>query len=158
MADSVKITIFGDEFFRHQIRAMRHRARDMSPILNEIGSEWVDIIEEQFSTEGVRSGSKWDELKPATISRRRSAHPILVDSGDMLIEMTGPDNIDVSDDELTMRLPETVGARAEAHQFGFHNELTDTDIPARPMVDFTDFDRERFEKMLQDYLVNGDGA
>lgn len=158
MADDVNITIFGDEFFRNRIRAMRYRARDMSPILQEIGEDWNEIVTEQFATEGLRSGSKWEELKPGTISRRRSAHPILVDSGDMLIEMTGPDNIRVTDDSVTLHLPPEVETRAEAHQFGFHNALTGTEVPARPMVDFTDFDRERFEKKIADYLTDGDGA
>lgn len=158
MADEIKITIFGDVAFRRRIRAVRYRARDMSPILEEIKDDWTNIIEEQFATEGSRTGRKWDRLALTTIIRRGSAHPILIENGDLLINTTDPDNISVSDDSIEMKLPLELLIRAESHQFGFDNARTGDPVPARPFVDFTDFDEERFRKKIGDYLVHGDGA
>lgn len=156
MAESVSIHLFGDTFFRRRITAMRYRARDMSPVLDDIAQDWVAAMEEQFATEGKRSGHAWAPLARDTYLRRGSKHPILVETGEMLIEMTGEDNIDVTDDSITMHLPSGVEERAAAHQFGFVNDRTGQPVPARPMIDFTDFDVERWSNKITDYLVNGD--
>jgi hypothetical protein len=153
---SIKITLFGDEFFKRRITATRYRARDFSSILEEIGEDWIAITEEQFATEGGRSGNKWEPLARDTYLRRGSKHPILVESGDLLIEMSGPDNISVDDMEVTMTIPEGVREKAEAHQYGFTNAATGRPVPARKIVDFTAFDREHFQHKIQNWLVNGD--
>lgn len=156
MAESVSIKLFGDDFFRRKILAMRFRAADMSPVLRNVGELWTDIIEDTFASEGVRIlGHRWRKLQPSTISRRGSAHPILVDSAEMLIEMTGPESVRVSDDSVTLELPENVETKAVSHQFGYHNALTGTDVPARPMIGFTPLDRRVFRTMITDYLTEG---
>jgi hypothetical protein len=156
VSEEIKITLFGDDFFRRKIMLMRYRSRDMSPVLADIGEDWLRITEEQFSTEGKRSGHPWAPLARDTYLRRGSKHPILVDTGDLLIEVSGPDNIDVSDDEVTMKLPEHIRQIGEAHQYGFTNAATGKPVPARKLIDFTELDRERFRKKITNYLVNGD--
>lgn len=156
MAESISIQLFGDELFKRRIMAMRYRARNMSPVLNDIAEDWLAITEEQFATEGKRSGRPWAPLERETYLRRGSKHPILVDSGELLIEMSGPDNIDVSDDSITMTLPEEVREVAEAHQYGFFNVAAGKQVEARPIVDFTDLDEERFARKITKFLVEGD--
>lgn len=157
MATSVKITILGDDLFRRKIQAMRWRARDMSPILQEVGEDMIDVIEEQFATEGARSGRRWRQLMESTVRRRGSAHPILVETGSLLIEASGPDNINVSDDEVSISLPESVQTRAAAHQYGFTEARGGQHVAARPWADFTEFDRRRWNRKITRYLVEGDG-
>ena len=153
MATEVSITLFGHKFFQRRIRAMRYRARDMSPVLERIGDEWLDIIEEQFSTEGARGGTPWRALSRETKFRRGSAHPILIDTGDLLLETTDPSNIRVTDDEVTLDLGREVVARS--HQYGFQNQKANRSVPARPIVAFTEFDVKRWRAEINDFLVNG---
>lgn len=153
MATEVSITLFGDRVFRRKILAVRHRARNMSPVLERIADEWLDIIEHQFATEGVRSGTPWAKLSRETKFRRGSAHPILVDTGRLLVEMTDPSNVNVSDDEISMNMPGDVVARSMQH--GFYNARANKQVPARPMVAFTEEDRAKWRGDITDYLVNG---
>lgn len=156
MAESVRISIFGDVVFRRRILAMRYRARNMRPVLEEIGEAWADIIEDQFASEGARGGRRWDKLKLSTIFQRGSAHPILVNSSDMLIEMTDPSNFRATDESVYLSLPPEIEERASAHQYGFMNSLTGTYVPARPIIQFTDLDVRYFRDKISDYLVRGD--
>lgn len=129
MAVEVSISLFGDKIFKRRIQAMRHRAKNMSPVLSKIGDQWLDIVEEQFATEGARGGSPWEKLARETKFQRGSAHPILVRSGDLLIEMTNPQNLHVTDDEISLDLPNDVVARA--HQGGYYNVKAGHSVPAR---------------------------
>lgn len=156
MAVEVSINIFGDDMFRRGIRRMAFRAIDMKPVLHFVKDDWLRLTEEQFATEGARSGHPWKQLDSSTISRRKSAHPILVETADMLLNVTDPDHINVHDDGVLMELPfGEVLDRAESHQYGYVNALTGKPVPARPFVDFTPRDRHRWESWLGDYLVNG---
>jgi hypothetical protein len=154
MPESVSIKVFGDDHFRHKIQKMSLRALDAEPVMHSIGHDFLDIVEEQFATEGARGGRPWAQLKFDTITRRGSAHPILVDSGDMLIEMTGPDNLDISSDSVELKLPANILQKAEAAQYGF---AAPNGKPVRPrrMVDFTTFDRHHFRNKISRWLTDG---
>lgn len=155
MAVKVSITLHGDEHFVRTIRAMRFRSMDMEPVLDHIGEDWIDIVEEQFGTEGGRLGKKWAALKLDTKIKRGSAHPILIDSGDMFQEFITPSNVKVTHDNVTYELPDGEREKAEAHQYGFVNAHTGRPVPARPIVGFTAADRLRYRNWITDYLVNG---
>ncbi len=135
---------------------MRYRARNMEPVLRDIGDDWLDMIEQNFEHEGSVSGRAWDELAYSTVKKRGSAHPILVHSAEMLIEMTDPDLLQTTDDMVTLRLSPSVATRAEAHQYGFMNALTGEPVPARPIVRFGPEDRARWRRWITEYLVDGD--
>lgn len=156
MADRVSIDLFGDTIFRRRLLAARYRARNMQPILAEIGHDLQAHIAEQFATEGARSGNPWAQLQEWTIRERGSAHPILRDTGGMFAELISPTNLFVSDDEVFIRLTPEEEVKAESHQHGYRNALTGNEVPARPIVDFTDFDRIRMRRKITNYLVNGD--
>lgn len=154
----VRIDMFGDTLFRRRIQAMRHRSRNMSPVLEDVGEKWIDIIEEQFDMQGARTGKKWAKLEFDTIKRRGSAKPVLIDKGDMFDFLLTPDNLSVTDDSVTYDFGENaeIAQRAEAHQFGFINAMTGKPVPARPIVGFLESDEEMFRDMIQDFLVRGD--
>lgn len=154
MANAVKIDIFGDELFRRRILASRHRARDMSPVLHKIGLKWVGWIEEQFATEGARGGEKWRRLERSTVLRRGSAHPILIDSANLLLDLTDPEHINVSDDTLTLDLPEHSDFIGGLHEHGFPHSRG-APVPARPPIVFTPLDRAEMRRDISDYLANG---
>jgi hypothetical protein len=155
MAEEVKITVLGDEIFRRKILAMRYRARNMSPVLHSIKDEWLGQIEEQFATEGLRGGRKWAPLARDTVLRRGSAHPILVRSGDLLINVTDPEHIHVSDHELKLELPPEIETVAASHQYGFFNARAGKEVPARPWMVITDLEDRGYRRKITDFLVNG---
>jgi phage virion morphogenesis protein len=155
MAVEVKITMFGDAYFRRKILAIRHRAKNMGPVLKRIADEWLDVIEEQFASEGSRGGTPWAKLSRDTRFHRGSAHPILVDSADLLLHMTNPENLHVSDDEITLHLPASREVVAASHQYGFFNVRAGHEVPARPMVVFTEADIQKWRGDIADYLVDG---
>jgi hypothetical protein len=161
MAEDIAINVFGDQQFRLKIMAMRGRAADMSPVLESIGDDWLDIVEETFASEGRRIlGRPWAPLARETVVQRGSSHPILVDTAEMLVEMTDPANIRISGQEITMDLPGVmessgVGVRAESHQYGYWNQQAEREVPARPMIGFTPLDRKVWNTRMTDYLVNG---
>lgn len=157
MAVAIDIKMFGDRQFIRRIRAMRYRARNMSPVLQEVGEDMLDIIEEQFETEGRRSGSRWKELSFWTVQKRGSAHPILVDNANLLLEVTDESNLLVTDDSVTVQIRDPkLATIAESHQYGYRNSLTGNLVPARPIIDFTDMDRLGFRRKITNFLVRGD--
>lgn len=156
MAPEATITVFGDEQFALKIAAMGERADDMSPVLESIADDWIDIIEETFASEGRRIlGRQWHRLATSTIAKRGSSHPILVETAELLVNMTDQGNIRIENDEIMMELPDSVETKAASHQYGFHNASANKDVPARPMIGFTPLDRKVWNTRMTDYLVNG---
>lgn len=155
MATEISIMVFGDEFFTRRLRAVRYRARNLSPVMDEIADQWADIIDQQFETEGARGGTPWKQLERDTYLKRGSKHPILIDKGD-LFDSAGRDNISVSDDEITIDWSEGQEEKGEAHQYGYFNVRAGRFVEARPPIVFTPADEESFRQQITEYLVNGD--
>jgi hypothetical protein len=151
MADDirVKIDIFGDLAFRAKIDRMALRAMDMSEVLDAIGHEWIEWIEEQFGTEGKRFLTPWERLSFRTVkSRGGVAHPILFDEGILFDEMTAGANIRTTDHNLWLDLDHYAQEVGGRHQHGT------SIMPARPIVRFTTLDQKHIYAMLSEYLFN----
>jgi phage gpG-like protein len=148
MADEISISMTGTELFHRQLRSIARRSLDFSPVLRGIGHKWIDWIEEQFGTEGVRfNGVRWQGLAVATIkSRDGAAHPILFDEGDLFDEMTSHSNLRVSDHELSLKLSGKEQKIADHHQYGTRH------MPRRKILDFTPEDRREIVDDLGDFL------
>ena len=80
-------------------------------VLNELKSTLIFLVQYGFEVERDPEGRAWEPLKPATIRRRGSAHPILRDSSD-LYQSLHPDT--TSDSAYVA----TNWPYAAAHQFG----------------------------------------
>lgn len=158
MAESVSISVFGDEIFRRKILAMRHRARHMGPILQEVGEDFLTAIEGQFGSEGSRGGTPWADLTDDWWMRRGSKHPILIHTSDMFLKLTDPDeSINVTDDSVEILIPEEEYTKAASAQYGFTSRAGRSVAP-RPWAVITDADRKAMRDKIADYLVHGDGA
>lgn len=151
MADDqrVYISIFGDTSYRLKLRRTADRADHLQPVLLDIGADWIKINEEMFGTEGRRSGHPWRGLAFSTVKKRGSAHPILFDTGELFDEMVDPIHIRVTDSTLHMALSEYADRIGEYHQHGTVN------MPARPIVNFTDMDRHHFTRKIRDFVMPG---
>lgn len=155
MAVEVDIKMLGDQTFVRKIRAMQRRAIDPRPVLEDIGEDLRMMVAEQFATEGARGGRKWDDLKPDTIRKRGSAHPILIDSGEMFAEFMSPKAYKVTGDSVEVEIPAGVRQKGESAQFGFHAR-DGSFIEPRPILEITAFDRHEFRRKITNFLVRGE--
>ena len=57
--------------------------RRLPQVLNEMKTSLLALVQHTFELERDPEGHPWEPLKPATVKRRGSAHPILRRSGDL---------------------------------------------------------------------------
>lgn len=60
------------------------RLANMTPIMEDVGRALGNLTEDAFQAEGPG----WPQLRPATVKRRGSAHPILQASGGLAASIT----------------------------------------------------------------------
>ena len=135
MSVEVKFTMFGDLAFRHRLRNLGDRADNMLPVMQHLRDKWILREEEQFDTEGARTGIKWDKLKYVTVAKRGSNHPILIDSGDLFDEVLTPTNYNISDGSIEYTAP-------MSDEYGGFHQTGTKKMARRPIVDFTDMDNQ----------------
>lgn len=108
---------------------IRH-VSDLTPIMEDIGAKLGDITEDAFQAEGPG----WPQLKPYTVAKRGSAHPILQDTGGLAGSITHGGDRDSAWVGMSKEY-------AEKHQFGDPtNRLFghSAPIPPRPFLPFRD--------------------
>lgn len=132
----ISVLLFGDEQLSFKLNNIGNRASHLQPAMEWARDEIIDIVEQQFETEGARSGHKWQKLAFATIKARGSAHPILIHFGDLFDELISPARYFVSDDSI-----EYHGGWASDEYGHFHQTGTGK-MPARPPFEFTDHDEQ----------------
>lgn len=154
MADSYRIQLrasFSDHEARNDIRAIKRRAKDFRPVFKEIRSDLEELWSNNFLENGLPSGG-WKPLD-AEYGSWKSAHfpgrPPMIRSGELfrsLSDLRGTPN------EIRLKSA-TFGTDikyADFHQTGTRN------MPARPVVFFTERYERRWSKMAIDYLADGD--
>lgn len=161
MATEVTIEMFGDVHFRYMLRKVARRAIDAQPVMRSIGEDFLAMIENRFQHEGGVV-DKWAQLTIEYASKRGSAHPILVDSGDMLLALTDPENIDVARDGVAFKIPTSQRQKAESAQYGFHTvdsgsrESTVRFVEPRPFINITPPDRFAMGNKIAHYIATGE--
>ncbi len=152
-----EIQLFGDEELAHTFERIGRRARHMDEVFETIFSQLVNIMGENFLTQGARSGSPWDELKPATIiekTRLGALHPEdpLIRFGDLFdaasfIPNSG-NRASYHGTHATFELTGEAARIGEIHQHGAEV----SGIPARPFFRLTHSDREDFVDEMHHFL------
>lgn len=148
MSDVV-IILLGDEVFADYLEDVGDRGVSLRPVMTSVIDKIVDWTEEQFATEGARSGNAWEQLARDTIFRRGSAHPILVRDADLLIQTTDESNFTATDDTIELSLPE------REDEIGFYHQHGTVRMPARPIYDLTPADEDEIHDMIEDFLMHG---
>jgi phage gpG-like protein len=144
---AIEIELFGDIAFRHVIENLADRADNMSPAFRQIREQWIHAFEQQFGTEGRRSGNPWKQLSIATASKRGSAHPILFDRGNLFDDIIDENAFFVQDDGITF-----VGSGYAREIGGYHQSGTSR-MPRRPIVDLTLADERESIRIIDEHLV-----
>lgn len=150
MSVSISFHMFGEVLFERELLRLDERGRDMSPAFRLIARKWINWNYEQFASEGRRASGGWDELAEETIRKRGSAHPILVETGALMDELTDSSNIEINEDFMHMTLPDEVDEYGAFHQSGT------THMPQRRPMEFTERDRRDMVRDIQRYLVTGE--
>lgn len=73
-----------DAQVRTALAKLVNRVSDMTPIMEDIGRALGNLTEDAFQAEGPG----WPQLRPATVKKRGSAHPILQVSGGLAGSIT----------------------------------------------------------------------
>lgn len=141
---------YGEKQVLRGLERFEGRLVNSKPVFRTIGEHMMDIINEQFRSEGKRSTGGWAPLKESTIEAKGHAG-ILVDSGDLFRSLTrrgDRGNIFTVQPNL-LRLGTTLDYAV------FHQKGTNR-MPQRKIIEFTEVDRRHFMKIIQRYMVTGE--
>lgn len=147
----ISFEMLGEKQFERELLRAGLRADDARPVLEQIADWWMEWTEEQFITEGRRSSGGWEELAPSTVrSRGGAAHPILVQSGRLMRELTRRTNVHVTDSFAHLSIPDAEDEYGRYHQTGTSK------MPQRRPIEFTQADRIRMTRAIQRWVVTGE--
>lgn len=122
------------------------RAGDMLPAYGAIYTAFLALEAKRFGAEGPG----WANLAASTVKKRGSAHPILVDTGELKASLTEPHHANAvfepGPDEVFMGTSDPV---AVFHQQGTHK------MPERAVVDISEADAAMFAAIIDAYLFEG---
>lgn len=157
---SVSISVIGEEQMARTLVRSGQYASDLTPVWSVIEEDIRQIGSAQFASQGARSSGGWAPLDPDTIARKRShgaQYPerILWLTGDLRDAVSSPSHPDQlvtkTQDELHFRLIGDSELKGAVAQSGSSSK----NIPRRRVLEFTAFDRERFARDIQRYVIGG---
>lgn len=132
------------------------RAEHAGPAFEAIGDLIMDIEEEQFDTQGARTGRRWAAIKPETIARklRRGEDPRILHATlrlrESLTNASHPDQIfHVVNNALIFGSSVFYG---EIHQ----NRGLGRGRKRRRAIDFTPRDRRDIIRVMQRWIIRGE--
>ena len=114
-----------------ELKTIEKSMGDLRPVLRVIRRYLLNLIDENFETQGQSSGEKWQEWSDSWKEYRKKinkqGNSILEFNGDLRRSMLSQ----IKKDSLTIGSPLVYSA---VHQFGYDEK----NIPARPFFRFTD--------------------
>jgi phage gpG-like protein len=153
---NIDVQIFGEQIVRRRLVRFEHGAVDASLALREVVRILRSSTVANFASRGASSGSRWRDLAPSTVARKRrlgldprilrATHRLfnsIIGSGspggDEHIEEIGPDSL-----RWGSTVPYGVyhGSSKPRHR-----------IPYRPPVRLSDVDKRKIVKVLQAAIV-----
>jgi phage gpG-like protein len=144
------LEVYGDRQLDRKLLRFEDRIGDLEPAFEVLADDFLSIERQQFASEGGFASAGWAPLADSTVRSRGSAHPILVEHGDLsasLTDATAKGAIrDITSDSLFVG---TDVDHAPFHQTGTSR------MPRRRPVEFRDADRRRWVKAIQRYLTTG---
>ena len=147
---------FEDSEIRHALNRMASRARDMTPLMRDIGEHLLTTTRERFVDQESPDGTPWAPLAEGTRARKRhNADKILTESGILrgqLVYQAGRDRVEVGSPTIY----------AGTHQFGAAEgafgatskgaPIPFGDIPARPFLGVSAEDGREIVALVNDHL------
>lgn len=151
MSVSIKFTVLGTAGFRREILAVADRGQDMSPVFKQLAYKWLNWNLQQFDSEGKLSGRPWAKLKPSTVKKRGSSHPILRVTGGLEDAMTSRSNVHIRDRSMHF----FIGEPRERKLAGVHYAGDEPRMPARRPIDFSKAHHREMTEDIKGWLMGG---
>ncbi len=151
MSVDVKFTILGVAGFRREILQVNERGQDMSPVFKRLAYKWLNWNLHQFDSEGKLSGRPWAQLKPSTVKKRGSAHPILRVTGGLEDAMTDRQNVHIRDRSMHFFIKEP----REQKLAGIHYAGNEPTMARRRPIDFSKAHHREMTEDIKGWLMGG---
>ena len=120
-----------DEEIKKKLTELAELTSDLKPLFRVLRQTILAAIDDNFDTEGIASGDKWEELsndyKIKKIKEYGAGKKILEASGDLRTSFIGK----VTSNNLTIGSPKEYAA---VHNFGYEER----NIPKREIIRFSD--------------------
>ena len=145
---TITFTVFGDVVLARALSRFGENVRDFSPVLEEIHDAFIRIEQEQFDTQGARTGGAWQPLSinyEQWKSRYFPGQPILVLTGALRSEMENP---------LTEITPHTLRMSPENDLKALFHQRGRANMPARPVVNLTEADKMDWMKRIHRFVYD----
>lgn len=137
-----------------RLAGMQARALDLHPVLDVLAADFRVLEAGQFASEGARGGDVWAPLRPSTVQKRGSAHPILQVTEHLRDSLTQDGAMGAVQEITAITL--TVGTKipyAGFLQDGTRNMDGTLRMVARPPVALTPADRARWAAAIGKYVA-----
>jgi hypothetical protein len=147
MPVAFEVTILGDRVLSRALSRYADKINDFRPAWDSIHLDFVRIEEEQFNTQGGRSGTVWAPLSPTYAAWKEKyfpGRPILQLTTAMWSQFAVGTGMVVEKTPLSLRMAPTLPCPR------FHQQGTRT-MPARKVVQLTEADKMGWMKILHNY-------
>lgn len=146
----VTFTMLGDVVLARGISRYGDAVRDFSPVWDQIRIDFHRIEEEQFSSEGARSGHPWAPLSPTYEAWKTKHFP-----GRSILQLTGQmwGEFAVGVGMQTEITPMKLTMEPSMQRAVYHQQGTRT-MPQRKVVDLTEEDKMGWIKMIHNYIYD----
>lgn len=148
----VVVETYGEDLVAAELEAVGDRGLNMEPLWPAMILKLEAIEREQFSTEGARSGNKWEENSQPYKWRKwnRGDNPMVMRATDALYDaLTGP-----SDASIRTTTQTTLEFGADLVQFRVHQDYNPgSEYPQRTPIDLTQSDVRDFAMVMMDYVM-----
>ena len=147
------LEVYGDRQLDRNLLRFDDRMGDLEPVFTELADDFLSIERQQFTSEGGFASGGWAPLADSTVRRRGSAHPILVEHGDLKASLTDA----AAKGAIREITSDSLFVGTDIDYAPFHQRGTGR-MPRRRPVEFRDADRRRWVKAIQRYLTTGQAA
>lgn len=163
MADGlvIRIDTLGEEQIARKLLRFSHSAANAAPALEAVHDYLTQVSEEQFRTQGRQSGHPWDELKQATIDRkRRSRDPQTVANAEKILhasEKLRNSLVNQGDKNMVHVITNDTMIYGTKLPYGRAHQRPPLDghFPRRRPVDLTEVQKLTIIKTIQLWIVRG---
>ena len=141
----------GEDQVRRSFSRFADAIKDFSPAFKEIAEDFKEIEKRQFDTEGVYGSGGWRHLSPNYATWKHKYHP-----GKKILELSGllKESLE-SENPYTIKeiQPQQMKLGTKINYAIYHQRGT-LRMPARPVIKLTEADKDRWTKILHQYMVS----
>lgn len=150
----ISFEVYGEKQVERELLRMAGAAANAEPAFQAVGERMMEIEEEQFESQGIRSSGGWPPLKATTLAAKaRKGHDLRILHATLRLRRSlterGPDN-------MFFTWPHQMVFGSFVGYGGIHQHgAPAANIPQRRPLEFTELDRRQMVKILQHFIMTG---